>query len=236
MKYNNNGDFKNLSIPAKTIGIPMETTRTDVASWGTYSTHKGEPVSETIGDLLFYEEPKILRRGVIIGEVGDDSLSTFENDHSITVTFLSGDKKTYTKQEITDIIPGTTSNESTILYSFSNFFDLSNFRKNDNEKITLRIELPLSQEEGEQFVSDGGEDRVQRYVSLTYKMQAFNESYSGLVYGYNSPNDAYAHMEKIKEDGTLWRYDIVISYEDMMKCMLSPGKGYFCIKLTMSTE
>lgn len=233
MKYNNNGNFKNLSIPAKTIGIPMETTRTDVASWGTYNVYKGELAPETIGDLLFYEEPKILRRGVIIGEVGDDPLSTFEeSNHSVTITFLSDDKKAYTKQEVTDIIPGAAVNENTTLYSFSNFFDLSNFRKNSNEKVTLRIELPLSQEEGRQFVSD----KVQRYISFKYRIQTFNRSYSNAIYGYNSPNDAYTHMEKIKEDGTLWRYDLIISYEDMLKCMLLPGEGYFCIKLIMSTE
>lgn len=233
MKYNNNGNFKNLSIPAKTTGIPMETTRTDVASWGTYNVHKGELVSEAIGDLLFYEEPKILRRGIIIGKVGNDPLSTFEeSNHSVTITFLSDDKKVYTKQEVTDIIPGAAVNENTTLYSFSNFFDLSDFRKNSNEKVTLRIELPLSQEEGKQFVSD----KVQRYISFKYRIQAFNRSYSNGVYGYNSPNDAYTHMEKIKEDGTLWRYDLIISYEDMLKCMLSPGEGYFCIQLTMSTE
>lgn len=231
MKYNNNGNFKSLSIPAKTTGIPMETTRTDVASWGTYNMHKGELTPEAIGDLLFYEEPKILRRGVIIGEVENDPLSTFEeSNHSVTITFLNNDKKVYTKQEVIDVIPGTATNENKKLYNFSNFFDLSDFQKNSDEKITLRIELSLSQEEGKQFVGDSGKNKG---ISVTYNIQTVNKSYS-------NPSTQYTYldcyMEKIKEDGTLWRYDGVISHEDTLKHILSPGEGYFCIQLTMSTK
>lgn len=230
MKYNNNGNFKNLSIPAKTTGIPMETTRTDVASWGTYNVHKGELAPEAIGDLLFYEEPKILRRGIIIGEVGEDPLSVFKNDHSVTITFLNNDKKVYTKQEVADIIPGTVTNKSKKLYNFSNFFDLSDFQKNSDEKVTLRIELSLSQEEGKQFVGDSGKNKD---ISITYNIQTVNKSYSTPTTQHTYSN---FYMEKIKEDGTLWRYDGVISHEDTLKHMLSPGEGYFCIQLTMSTK
>lgn len=232
MKYNNNGNFKNLSIPAKTTGIPMETTRTDVASWGTYNVYKGELAPEAIGDLLFYEEPKILRRGIIIGEVGEDSLSVFKNDHSVTITFLNNDKKVYTKQEVADIIPGTVTNKNKTLYNFSNFFDLSDFQKNSDEKVTLRVELSLSQEEGKQFVGDSGKDKG---ISFKYAIQVVNKSYSDPFHGYETYNNN--HMEKIKEDGTLWRYDSTfLNTDDVLKCMLSPGEGYFCIKLIMSTK
>lgn len=233
MKYDNNGNFKSLSIPAKTTGIPMETTRTDVASWGTYNVHKGELVPEAIGDLLFYEEPKILRRGIIIGEVGEDPLSVFKNDHSITITFLNNDKKVYTKQEITDVIPGTVTNKNKKLYNFSNFFDLSDFQKNSDEKVTLRIELSLSQEEGKQFVGDSGKDKN---INFNYNIQVVNKSYSDPFHGYGTYNNK--PMEKIKEDGTLWRYEdsTLLNTDDVLKCMLSPGEGYFCIQLTMSTK